>query len=147
MIGSSVEAVSATSRYFDGGVQHLAINPCTDISAVEQVDDDYTLIYTYDTSDYVTDPVNRTAKTMLRHRNTSGFATGINNIKVTAKFSIYGDSGILSIVKSALIDAMTIELQNSDNIKRESIEGYSVEYISSESKSSLSPIKYLFPEV
>lgn len=147
IIGSSVESASESSRYYDGGVQHLKIDPCTNISSVIQVDDDDTAVYTYDTSDYVTDPKNRTVKTQIRHRNSSGFIRGINNIKVTAKFSIWADEAVRDIVKNALINALVSEVQNSSNIKKESIEGYSVEYVTTEAQSALSPIKYLFPGV
>lgn len=146
LIGSSVESVSESSRYFDGGVQHLKIDPCTDISSVIQVDDDLANVYTYDTTDYTTEPVNRTLKTMLRHRQ-GGFVTGINNIKVTAKFSVYGDEQIRNIVKDAMLDALVSEINNTSNITKESIEGYSVEYAKTETKASLDRIKYIFPEV
>lgn len=147
MIGSGVEEASETTRYYDGGMQHLKIDPCTNISSVKQVDDDDAVVYTYDTSDYTTEPRNRTLKTMIRHRNNSGFVRGINNIAVAAKFSIYGDTDTLNIVKDAMLNALVAEVQNSNNIKRESIEGYSVEYASTEAKAALAPIKYLFPEV
>jgi len=145
MIGSNIEAVSLSGRYYDGGVQHLAIDPCTGVTEVALVNDDNTIIEVLDSSDYTIEPVNRTLKTMIRHR--AKFGTGINNIKVTAKFSIYDDSKILDIVKGALINAVASELVNSSNIKRESIEGYSVEYITNETKDSLNAIKYIFAGV
>jgi len=145
-IGSSVEAVSETTRYFDGGVQHLRIDPCTSITALKQVDDDGAVVYTYDTTDYTTDPKNKTCKTMIRHRS-GPFMNGMNNISVTAKFSIYEDTGYLNIVKNAMLDFLASEIQNVSNITKESIEGYSVEYAQSESQSALAPIKYLFPEI
>lgn len=142
MIGSSVELATTTGRYYDGGVQHLGIDPATDITEVALVNEDNTVVEVYNSVDYTLEPVNATLKTMIRHR--SKFLTGINNIKVTGKFSIYGDSRILAIVKDSMINALVSELTNNSNIKRESIEGYSVEYISNEAKSALSPIKYLF---
>lgn len=146
LIGSSIESVSETTRYFDGGVQHLAINPCTDITAVKLVDDDQTATYTYDTSDYTKEPINKMLKTMLRHRS-GAFVTGINNISITAKFSIAGDSDSLNIVKDAMLDALVGEIQNNNNVKRESIEGYSIEYATTEAKSAINKIKYLFPRI
>jgi hypothetical protein len=147
IIGSDVESVSLSTRYYDGGCQHLKIDPCTDISSVKQVDDDDAVIYTYVTSDYVPEPKNGTVKTMLRHRNSNGYMNGINNIAVNAKFSINADAKTLSIVKDALLDALVSEIQNSGNILKESIEGYSVEYASNDAKVSLNRITYLFPEV
>lgn len=146
MIGSSVEAVSATTRYYDGGRQHLRIDPCTEVTLLELVDDDSVSTYTYDTTDYSVEPVNKTLKQMLRHR-AGKFTTGINNIRVTAKFSIYGDSDTRNIVKNALISACLAELTNSKNVSRESIEGYSVDYISEEALASLTPIRFVIPEV
>lgn len=46
-----------------------------------------------------------------------------------------------------MINALVSEVNNSDNIKRESIEGYSIEYATTETKNSLASIKYLFPEI
>lgn len=143
IIGSSVESVSAATRYYDGGVQHLTIDPCTSITAVKLVDDDENVVDTYDTTDYTTEPRNRTLKTYLRHRS-GAFMTGINNLAVTAKFSIYEDSSTLAIVKNALIDAISSEINDTDNLVREQIEGYSVEYATTETKDALSSIARLF---
>lgn len=145
MIGSDIEPVQPATRYYDGGVQHLAIDPCTDITAIKYVDDDENVVETLDTTDYTLEPRKYTMKTMVRHRNK--FYTGINNVAITAKFSINGDAKVLEIVRNALINALVAEIQNIGNIKRENIEGYSVEYIIPESKSALNSIKYLFPEV
>lgn len=146
LIGSSVEDESPSTRYFDGGIQHLAINPCTAITAVEWVDDDYIVIYTLDTSDYTTEPVNKTIKTMIRYRP-GILPRGINNIAVTATFSIYDDSDTLAIVKNALLEALEAELENNDNIQSESIEGYSITYATAEAKNALNSIQYLFPGI
>lgn len=146
MIGSSVEADSAATRYYDGGVQHLTIDPCTDISGVTMVDDDQAVTYTYDTTDYTTEPRNKTLKRYLRHR-AGKFTTGINNIAVTAKFSIFADSKALNVVKDALLSALVSEMDNGKNILKESIEGYSVEFASTNTKSTLDKLRYLFPEV
>lgn len=146
MIGSSVESVSSSTRYYDGGVQHLPIDPCTTITNLKYVNDDATLDYTFDVDDYTKEPVNRTLKTMIRNRD-GKFVTGINNVAVTAKFSIYEDTGILNIVKDAMISAIANEVANNTNVKRESIEGYSIEYATTETINSLSKISYLFPEV
>lgn len=152
IIGSSVESVSASTRYYDGGEvnqshgkQHLTIDPCTSVSAVKQVNDDEDVIQTYDTTDYTIEPRNRTLKNMIRHR--VRFVSGINNIAVTAKFSIYEDTDTLNIIKNAMLEFLVSEVENSDNIKKESIEGYSIEYASTQAKDSLSKIYYLFPEI
>jgi hypothetical protein len=145
MIGSSLEEASETTRYYDGGVQHLAIDPCTNVTSVKSVDDDQVVIETYDTSDYTIEPVNNTLKTQVRNRGR--FYTGINNIAVTAKFSIYADTAMVNIIKNIMLEALTSEVDNSDNVKRESIEGYSIEYASTETKNALTGIGYLFPRI
>jgi hypothetical protein len=72
---------------------------------------------------------------------------GINNVAVTAKFSIYEDTATLNMVKDAMISAMLVQVENTDNIKKQSIEGYSVEFATTEIKNTLDTVKYLFPEV
>lgn len=146
IIGSGVESVSESTRYYDGGVQHLAIDPCTSVTAIKYVDDDSAVEYTFDTSDYTTEPINRTLKTMLRNRD-GKFSSGINNIAVVAKFSIYEDTKTLEIVKSALLESLVNEISNNDNVQRESIEGYSIEYITEQTKNAMNSIKFLFPGI
>jgi len=128
MIGSSVELQSEATRYYDGGVQHLPIDPCYEITAVKLYDDDQSVVDTYDTTDYTKDPINQTLKTMIRYR-AGKFATGISNIGITAKFSIYGDSNALAMVKQAILDLVGIILSNPTDKVREAIEGYSVDKI------------------
>lgn len=130
MLGSSVEEATETDRYYDGGVQHLRLDPCTDVTAVRYVDDDQVIDDTLDTTDYTVEPVNKTLKTMIRYR-AGKLSIGINNIKVTAKFSIWGDTRARTIVKNAMLDMLAQGIQNSagsNEIVKESIEGYSVEY-------------------
>jgi len=145
-IGSSVEEAEPSTRYFDGGSQHTPINPATDISAVGYYDDDGVANDPLDTTDYTTEPRNNTVKTMIRWRP-GKFFRGMNNIGVTAKFSIYGDVKLRNMVKAALMESLISEMTNNDNVKRESIEGYSVEYATTETKSALDSIKYLFPRI
>ena len=146
IIGSKIESVNASTRYFDGGLQHLPIDPCTSLSSVTLVDDDFTVYDTLDTTDYTREPINNVMKTMIRHRS-GPIQAGINNIGITAKFSIYEDTDILNIVKDAMLNYLVAEVTNSDNIKRESIEGYSIEYGSTEAKDAMSSIKELFPRI
>lgn len=143
MIGSSLETAQETTRYYDGGVQHLTIDPCTSITALKYVDDDVNTDYTFDTTDYTTEPINKTLKTMIRYR-VGKFRTGINNIAVTAKFSIAGDADMSNIVKDAMLGMLQSEVTATDNIKKESIEGYSVEFVTTETKDTMSKLKGLF---
>lgn len=145
-LGSSVEQASEATRYYDGGLQHMKIDPCTNITAVKWVDQYGNVTETFLTTDYTLEPINRTLKTMIRYRY-GKFYDGFNCIAVTGKFSIYGDSDILALVKNALLDAIVSEVDSSDNIVKESIEGYSVEFAKTATKNSLDSIKFLFPEV
>jgi hypothetical protein len=146
MIGSSLETASESTRYYDGGVQHLKIDPCTNLTALKLVDEDQAEIETIDTSDYTAEPINKTLKTMVRYRYGKLY-TGYNNMAVTAKFSIAGDTDVVNVVKNAMLEALVSEIDNSGEIIKESIEGYSVELAKPETKSSLDKIKYIFPEI
>lgn len=127
ILNTEVESVSPSTRYYDGGVQYLEIDPCTDLTAVCYVDDDQNVIDTISSSEYTLDPNIRAVKTMIRYR-VGRFPRGFNNIAVTAKFSIYDDADTLAIVKNALLDILTQTIENKENITSESIEGYSVSY-------------------
>lgn len=146
LIGSSVESETAATRYYDGGVRFLKINPCTSVTAVKFVDAGQAVVETIDSSDYVLDPINETIKTQITSRY-GRFASGFANIAVTAKFSIYDDSDVLALVKNAMLDALASELTDTDSILKKSIEGYSVEYAKSETKNALDKIGLLFPEI
>jgi hypothetical protein len=127
MIGSKVESVSPSTRYYDGGVQHLEIDPCVNITEVKYVDDSQATESVLLTTDYTLEPINRNVKTMLR-RNYARFNYGMNNVAVTAKFSIYDDTDTLNIVKNAMLDVLSDIMENKEDVKRESIEGYSVDF-------------------
>ena len=146
LIGSSLETASESTRYYDGGVQHLKIDPCTNISSVKIVDVDQTEIETIDSDYYVKQPINKTLKTMLQNRY-GKFYCGVSNVAVIAKFSIAGDTDTVNVIKNSMLDALASEIDNSDEIIRESIEGYSVELAQTATKNYLDSIKYLFPEI
>lgn len=146
MIGSSLESVSATTRYYDGDLQNLAIDPCTAVTEVKYIDNNGIGQFVYDTADYTVEPINRTCKTMLRYR-WGEFDEGMNAIAVTAKFSIYDDTQIRNVIRDAILTALTAEINNNSNVKSESIEGYSITYASTEARNALDKIAYLFPEV
>lgn len=146
IIGSDLEAVELSTRYYDGGKQHTPIDPCTDVESVKLVGDDQVATYTYANTDYTLEPINRTIKTMVRHRS-AAVVRGINSIAVRAKFSIWGDEKTRNIIKDAMLDSLISEVGSADNVKRESIEGYSIEYASPQTQHNLSRISYLFPRI
>jgi hypothetical protein len=145
-IGSSLEATTESTRYYDGGVRNLAIDPCTDISAVKYYDEYENVNYTFLATDIIYHPQERTLKTMLRYRH-GRFDSGMSNIGVTAKFSINADTEMLRIVKDALLEVIEAEVKNSSNIKRESIEGYSVEWFTADSQAAFARVDNLFQNI
>lgn len=145
-IGSSVESVSESIRFYDGGRRNLSIDPCTSITQLRAVDEDGNNVYTYPTDEYTTEPVNQTCKYWLRSR-LGKFLFGYNNIEVTAKFSTYEDTELTAIIKDAILSFLENEINDTSNIAKESIEGYSIEYASKQSKSALSKLDYVLGEV
>lgn len=146
MIGSSLEVTTASLRYYNGGVQHLAIDPCYDITEVTYRDENQLVDDTIDPDDYTTYPANKTIKTQITARF-GRFVRGYNNIGVTAKFSIAGDANTVAIIKRSLLELLASEIESNDNINKESIEGYSVEYAKSETRDQLERLAYLFPRI
>jgi hypothetical protein len=127
LLSTGVESVTATTRLYDGGVLHLPINPCTGVTDVKYVDEYGNANYTFATNEYTVEPVNKTLKYMLRNRNAK-FNKGMNNISVTAKFSLYDDTPTLNIVKNAMLDILAQIVDGKENIISESIEGYSINF-------------------
>lgn len=144
-IGSSVEEVTESTRYYDGGSQHLDIDPCTDVTALKWVDEFENPIETITTENYVLQPRNRTLKTHISYR-WGKMPRGIANVAVTAKYSVYGDAGWRAIIKDAMLDMLAQDIQDttgSQKIKKESIEGYSVEFESYEQTANIKALQSL----
>ena len=145
-IGSSLESVSLSTRYYDGGIQNLAIDPCTSISSVKYVNDSDVEESTVDTTDYIAEPRNRTLKRWLRTRYTR-FQRAYNNVAVNAKFSIWEDTAMRAEIKNLMLESLVSEYNDNEDVIKESIEGYSVEYASAQTKANLNKISSLFPEI
>lgn len=143
LIGSSLETASATNRLYDGGKQNLAIDPCTEIASIKRIDEYGNVDDTYATSDYTTEPVNKTLKQWVRHRY-GRFSNGFNNIQVNAKFSIAGDTEMQTLVKDILLDVLEAQVTDARYKTKESIEGYSVEYSDTDTKAALNKLGTLF---
>ncbi|RLA58672.1 MAG: hypothetical protein DRR04_10375 [Gammaproteobacteria bacterium] len=146
IVGSSIEEADPSSRYYDGGLQHLPIDPCTAITELAYTNDAQDNATAISTNDYIPDPMNRTMKTMVRYR-AGKLARGIGNVKVSATFSTYDDAQVTAIIKDALLSGVESEITNADNITKESIEGYSVEMATTETKDALNKLKGLFPNI
>lgn len=136
---STFDSASETTRYFDGGVKNLDIDPCTTITEVKSVNDDTTLSDSYIyvlNSDYRQEPVNETVKRELRKIN-GCFPRGIANIAVTALFSEYDGSVPEDIQALATMLAAGVINQGKNassggNVASESLEGHSITYDTSD---------------
>lgn len=113
----------STSRYFDGGVKEILIDPCNTVTEVALTDDDGSITNVYSENEYILEPVNESVKTSLVKRF-GRFCNGIANVKVTAKFSSYIDK-VPEDIKLATMILCSNSMQNPQNFKSESIEGYS----------------------
>jgi hypothetical protein len=139
VLNSTFASVNATTRYYDGGVRNLDIDPCTVISAVKSLNSDGTTSYDYDlitTPDVVYEPVNETVKREIRKRN-GCFPRGVQNIAVTAKFSEY-DGAVpedIQIIATQLAAGVLNQGRNASsggNVQSESLEGHSITYSTSD---------------
>lgn len=132
-LNSTFDSVGSTSRYYDGGDQHIDIEPCTSVTEVVSVNDDLTdsYIYTEDT-EYILYPLNETVKTEVRGRGFK-FPDGDSRIKVTASFSEY-DGGVpsdIQLVATRLVAGIINQGKvdsSGGNVSSESLEGHSISY-------------------
>lgn len=131
-VNSTFDEVSATTRYFESDGSSLDIDPCTSVTAVTSNDSSNTAYYSYQTTDYVLEPVNETVKREIRLRY-STFPHGTANIGVTAKFSEY-DGGVpedIAIAATRIAGGILNagkQAGDGDNIESESLEGHSIKY-------------------
>lgn len=139
-LNTTFDSASASTRYYDGGVKNLDIDPCYDITEIKAINDDNSDSYLYDlttTPEVVFEPVNETIKREARKRN-GKFPSGIKRIALTAKFSEY-DGGVPADIQSAAT-ILAAEVLNQGkiassggNVASESLEGHSINYDTSAS--------------
>lgn len=135
-----------SSRYYDGGLGVLAIDPVRSITAVELVDQESDVLYTYENEvDYIQGPLNSDVIRYLEKRyyaqtylidadNEYGrWPSGLKRIKVTGTFS-YADSApddiqyVASYLVSKMINAKGYVASGTTGpTTKEFIEGYSRE--------------------
>lgn len=129
---STFDQVEESTRYYDGGVESVDIDPCTAITAVKTIDNSGSDNTTYTTvSDYIAYPQNKTVKNELRKRY-GAWARGAHRIAVSAKFSEY-DGKVpedIQIVATRLAVGYINAGKRADtsNISSESLEGHSINY-------------------
>lgn len=133
-LNSTFDNVASSTRYYDGGVRNLDIDPCTAISQVEAINDDGTDSYIYtSTYEYVAEPQNETVKRSLTKR-LAAFPRGVHRIAVTALFSEY-DSGVPSDIQILATRLVTGVINSGKyagmggNVMQESLEGHEIRYL------------------
>lgn len=133
-LNSTFDQANPSTRYYDGGVKNLDIDPCTAITAVSALNDDGTDSYDYDqtiTPQVIFEPQNETVKREIRKR-IGKFPSGIHRIAVTATFSEY-DGGVpadIALLATTLIAGVISAGKQAaqGNIASESLEGHSISY-------------------
>lgn len=132
-LNSTFDSVAPSVRYYDGGVRNLDIDPCTNITQVEAINDDGTDSYIYSsTYEYVAEPQNQNVKREIRKR-LAAFPRGVHRVAVTAQFSEY-DGGIPADIVT-LATRITVGILNQGkiagsggNVLQESLEGHEIRY-------------------
>lgn len=131
-LNSTFDSVSPTTRNFESCISSLDIDPCTNITAMTSNDPYNIAYYTYQTFEYVLEPINETVKREIRLRYGT-FPEGTSNISVTATFSEY-DGGVPEDIQIAAtrIAAGIINAGKmagaGGNLQEESLEGHTVRY-------------------
>ncbi len=140
---STFDTAVETTRRYDGGGLSIDIDPAQDITEVALVNRDGTESYSYtDGEEYIKEPINATIKNEIR-RHITRWPRGAANMAVTAKFTEYDFAN--SKVPDDIVTAATriaagiIKASSYDdsanaagNIKKESLEGHTVEYLTSQ---------------
>lgn len=137
-LSTTFDSASETTRYYDGGGTSVDIDPATDITDVDSVNDDLTEGYDYtDLDEYIALPQNQTVKNELLKRD-GHWPNGIGNIKVTAKFSDYvggvpEDIQVVATVLASEVVNQGMIASSGGNVASESLEGHSITYDTSSS--------------
>lgn len=130
-LNSTFDQVDPSVRTYDGGVRNLDIDPCTNITQIEAINDDGTDSYVY-TQPYeiVVEPQNETVKREVRKR-LAAFPRGISRISVSAQFSEY-DNGVapdITLLATRLVAGVINQGKfhgSGGTIMQESLEGHEV---------------------
>lgn len=104
----------------------IFIDPILNIESVKHINQHDEVLHEYETSEYAAFPLNATTKTSLQVGAYSRWGDG--RIRVTGKWG--NSDGVPSDIQLAatILAAAVFSSGETDNIKSESIEGYSVTY-------------------
>lgn len=133
-LGSHFLPVSETTRRYESCDNNIDIDPCIEITALSVFDSYGVSNYSYQTFEYVLEPINETVKREIRLRS-GRFPHGTSNIAVTAKFTEYSDTEGVPNDIQLVATRLAAGILNSGklaskggNIQRESLEGHEVFY-------------------
>ena len=132
LTGRSWGEGSSTKLYNGDGGNSLYIDPTTTITLVERLDKTGAVLDTLDLSYVSLWPLNKDIKTSIIYKS-GRFVKGYGNYRVTG----VADSVVPSVIKHATALLVADRLGNPDNIKAESIEGYSVTYDNSSNNEAI----------
>lgn len=124
--GAYGTAVTGTKIY-EGGYRTLSIDPVSNVTAVEVLDEDGDVTHTYETDDYVLEPVNSTIKTYIVKRY-GRFPCGQTNIRVSGDFGLGAIPDDVVYTATYMACLMLANNGSQGNIVEESIEGYRRKY-------------------
>lgn len=141
-LSSHFDTVSATERFYDAEGGIVDIDPCQAITAISAVDYESQADYAYtEGTEYVLYPLNDTVKNEIRARAKGGFTRGVKRLKVSAKFTEYDFTNSkvpedIQLLATRLIASQLRGLSadagvDDAGVKKESVEGHSVEYVTS----------------
>lgn len=132
-LNSTFDSANVTTRVYEGGVQHLDIDPASSITAVASLDDYGVTQYTYtENQEYTLSPANSTIKTEVIARGFK-FPFGDNRIAVTANFSEYDGAVpqdielVATRICAGIINQGKVD-SSGGNVSSESLEGHSISY-------------------
>lgn len=132
-LNTTFDSAAPSTRYYDGGVRNLNIDPCIGITQVETLNDDGANSYIYSTPyEIVYEPQNETVKREIRKR-LAPFPRGVHRVAVTATFSEYdgavpADIQILATRIAAGIINQGKYAGSGGNVLQESLEGHEIRF-------------------
>lgn len=141
-LGSHFDTVGATERFYDAEGASVDIDPVQSVTDVKAIDSDNSTSYDYtEGTEYLLYPLNTTVKNELVARSRHGFTRGLKRIAITGKFTEYdfANSKVPEDIQTLATRLIASQIRglsadtevDSAGVKKESVEGHSVEYVTS----------------
>ena len=131
-LSSTFDEVSPSTRRYESCSKSLDIDPCTNITAITSLDPYGLAYYSYQTFEYVLEPINETIKREIRLRY-GNFPGGTSNIQVDATFSEY-DNGVpqdIEVAATRIAGGILNAGRHAgigENLQEEQLEGHMIRY-------------------